>query len=171
MSELTRMIDARQLPPGPIDIKASVAECAALAQRFGLVKVNHLSARITLTRDGPTVRAAGRINADIVQSCAVSAEDLAVRIHEPVALHFVPANSAPATDGEVELDAEQLDQIEMDGHLFDLGEALAQGLALAIDPYAEGPGAEEARREAGLLEPGDEGPFAGLKALMLKLPD
>ena len=166
MSELIRMIDARQLPPEPIDIKASPTECAALAQRFGLVRVKHLSARITLTRDGPTVRAAGRINADIVQSCAVSAEDLPVRIHEPVALHFVPANSTPATDAEVEIDAEQLDQIEMDGHQFDLGEALAQGLALAIDPYAEGPGAEEARRQAGMLDPSDVGPFAMLKKLL-----
>ena len=166
MSELIRMIDARQLPPEPIDIKASPTECAALAQRFGLVRVKHLSARITLTRDGPTVRAAGRINADIVQSCAVSAEDLPVRIHEPVALHFVPANSTPATDAEVELDAEQLDQIEMDGHQFDLGEALAQGLALAIDPYAEGAGAEEARQQAGMLDPSDVGPFAMLKKLL-----
>ena len=166
MSELTRMFDARQLPPGPIDIKASPAECAALAQRFGLVRIKHLSARITLTRDGPTVRAAGRINADIVQSCAVSAEDLPVRIHEPVALHFVPANSTPATDAEVELAAEQLDQIEMDGHQFDLGEALAQGLALAIDPYAEGPGAEDARAQAGMLDPSDVGPFAMLKKLL-----
>ncbi len=164
MNELTRMIDARQLPPVPLDIKASTEECAALAQRFGLVRVKHLSARITLTRDGPTVRAAGRINADIVQSCAVSAEDLAVRIHEPVALHFVPANSTPATDAEVELAAEQLDQIEMDGHQFDLGEALAQGLALAIDPYAEGPGAEEARQKLAEQEP--SGPFAMLKKLL-----
>ena len=166
MSELIRLIDARQLPPAPFEIKASAAECAALAQRFGLVRVKHLSARITLTRDGPTVRATGQLNADIVQSCAISAEDLPVRIHEPVALHFVPANSTPATDAEVELDAEQLDQIEMDGHQFDLGEALAQGLALAIDPYAEGPSAEAARREAGLLEPGDVGPFAMLKKLL-----
>ena len=166
MSELTRMFDARQLPPGPIEIKASAAECAALAQRFGLVRVKHLSARITVIRDGPTVRAAGQLNADVVQSCAISAEDLPVRIHEPVALHFVPANSTPATDAEVELDAEMLDQIEMDGHQFDLGEALAQGLALAIDPYAEGPGAEEARRQAGLLEPGQVGPFSELKKLL-----
>lgn len=166
MSELTRMFDARQLPPEPIEIKASTAECAALAQRFRLVRIKHLSARITLTRDGPTVRAAGQLNADVVQSCAISAEDLPVRIHEPVALHFVPANSTPATDAEVELDAEMLDQIEMDGHQFDLGEALAQGLALAIDPYAEGPGAAEARRQAGLLEPGQVGPFAELKKLL-----
>lgn len=164
MSELTRMIDARQLPPEPIDIKASREECAALAQRFGLVRVKHLSARITLTRDGPTVRAGGRINADIVQSCAISAEDLPVRIHEPVALHFVPAHSVPATDAEVELDAEQLDQIEMDGHQFDLGEALAQGLALAIDPYLEGPGAEAARQKLAEQEP--SGSFAMLKKLL-----
>ena len=166
MSELTRVFDARQLPPGPVEIKASAEERAALAQRFGLVRVKHLSARITLTRDGPTVRAAGQLNADVVQSCAISAEDLPVRIHEPVALHFVPANSTPAIDAEVELDAEMLDQIEMDGHQFDLGEALAQGLALAIDPYAEGPGAEEARRQAGLLEPGQVGPFGELKKLL-----
>ena len=166
MSELTRMIDSRQLPPAPLEIKATPEECTALAQRFGLVKVKHLSARITLTRDGPTVRAAGQINADIVQSCAISAEDLAVRIHEPVALHFVPANSSPTTDTEVELDAEMLDQIEMDGQLFDLGEAIAQGLGLAIDPYAEGPGADEARRK--LREPDTAGPFAALKDLLGK---
>jgi uncharacterized metal-binding protein YceD (DUF177 family) len=158
------MIDARQLPPDPIEVRASAEECTALAQRFGLVRVKHLSARITLTRDGPTVRAAGQLNADIVQGCAISAEDLPVRIHEPVALHFVPANSTRATDAEVELAAEQLDQIEMDGHQFDLGEALAQGLALAIDPYAEGPGAVEARQKLAEQEP--SGPFAMLKKLL-----
>ena len=164
MSELTRMIDARQLPAGAFEVKATAEECTALAKRFGLVKVKHLSAQITLTKDGPSVRAVGRLMADVVQSCAVSAEDLHVRIHEPVALHFVPAGSVPATDEEIELDAEMLDQIEMDGHLFDLGEALAQGLALAIDPYAEGPGADEARRKLAEQEP--SGPFAMLKKLL-----
>ncbi len=164
MSELSRVIDARQLPGEPIEIKASAAECAALAQRFGLVKVKHLSARITLTRDGPSVRAAGQLNADIVQSCAVSADDLPVRIHEPVALQFVPAHAAQAE--EIELEAEMLDEIEMDGQQFDLGEALAQGLALAIDPYAEGSGAAEVRRKLAEQEP--SGPFAALKDLLGK---
>ena len=164
MSELVRIIDARQLPPEPLEIKASPEECAALAQRFDLVRVKHLSARIILTRDGPSVRAKGQLNADVVQSCAVSAEDLPVRIHEPVALQFVPANAVQAE--EIELDAEMLDQIEMDGHQFDLGEAIAQGLGLAIDPYLEGPGAEEARRKLAEQEP--SGPFAGLKDLLGK---
>ena len=164
MSELSRMIDARQLPPEPLEIKATSEECTALAKRFDLVRVKHLSARITLTRDGPSVRAAGQLNADVVQSCAISAEDLPVRIHEPIALHFVPANAEQAE--EIELDAEMLDEIEMDGHQFDIGEAVAQTLGLAIDPYLEGPGAEEARRKLAQQEP--SGPFAGLKDLLKK---
>ena len=164
MSELSRVIDARQLPAEPVEIKATPEECAALAQRFDLVRVKHLSARITLTRDGPSVRAAGQLNADVVQSCAISAEDLAVRIHEPIALHFVPAQAAQAE--EIELDAEMLDEIEMDGQQFDLGEALAQTLGLAIDPYLEGPGAAEARRTLAEQEP--SGPFAALKDLLGK---
>ena len=49
--------------------------------------------------------------------------------------------------------------------MFDLGEAVAQDLALAIDPYAVGPGAERARKEAGLLDEAAAGPFAALEAL------
>ncbi len=164
MSELLRVVDARQLPAEPLEIKATPEECAALAERFDLVRVKHLSARIKLTRDGPSVRATGQLKADIVQSCAVSAEDLPVRIHEPIALHFVPAQAAQAE--EIELDAEMLDEIEMDGQQFDLGEAVAQTLGLAIDPYLEGPGAAEARRTLAEQEP--TGPFAALKDLLGK---
>lgn len=166
MSEMSRLIDARQLPEKPVEITASAAECAALAKRFDLVAVRQLSARITLTPDGQTVRARGVLDADVVQSCAISAEELEVGIHEPVELQFVP----PAGDlpEELELDAEMLDQVEMEGSRFDLGEALAQTLGLAIDPYLEGPGAEEARRRAGLLDPSDASPFAALKDMFKK---
>ncbi len=166
MSEMSRLIDARQLPEKPVEVTASAAECEALAERFDLVAVRQLSARITLTPDGQTVRARGVLDADVVQSCAVSAEELEVGVHEPVELQFVP----PATDlpEELELEAEMLDQIEMEGGRFDLGEALAQTLGLAIDPYLEGPGAEEARRRAGLLDPSDASPFAALKDMFKK---
>jgi uncharacterized metal-binding protein YceD (DUF177 family) len=166
MSEMSRLIDARNLPEGPLDISASTEECAALAQRFDLVAVRQLTARITLTPDGQTVRAHGVLDADVVQSCAVSAEELEVGIHEPVELQFVPpAKDLPA---EMELEPEMLDQIEMEGGRFDLGEALAQTLGLAIDPYLEGPNAEEARRKAGLLDPSDTSPFAALKDMFKK---
>ncbi|MFM5923472.1 MAG: YceD family protein [Novosphingobium sp.] len=165
MSEFERIYDAQRLPAGEQQLEASEAERAALAARFGLVAVKALSAQITLIADGPTVRATGRMQADVVQSCAVSGEDLAVRIAEPIALHFVPASDTPLGD-EIELEAQDLDEIEMDAARFDLGEAVAQSMALGIDPYLEGPGAAEARRKAGIVSEGEAGPFAVLKGLL-----
>ncbi|MGE8143351.1 YceD family protein [Novosphingobium sp. NPDC080210] len=165
MSELSRPYDATRLPTAEQVIEASAEECAALAQRFGLVAVKSLAARITLKADGPTVRATGQLKADVVQSCAVSGEDLPVKIAEPIALHFVPPADSPESEEEIELEAEDLDEIEMEGTRFDLGEAVAQSLALAIDPYLEGPGAEEVRK-AGLLGQAESSPFAALKGLI-----
>lgn len=165
MSELSRPYDATRLPAAEQVIEASAEECAVLARRFGLVAVQSLAARIMLKADGPTVRATGQLKADVVQSCAVSGEDLPVKIAEPIALHFVPPADSPESEEEIELEAEDLDEIEMEGTRFDLGEAVAQSLALAIDPYLEGPGAEEVRK-AGLLGQGESSPFAALKGLI-----
>lgn len=165
MSELAHWIDARHLPAAPVRVEADAAQCAALAQRFGLVTVDSLAGEFALEPDGKAVRASGRITAQIVQSCAISGEDLPVLIDEPLALRFVPEGTAPRPDEELELDAEDCDEIAMDGTRFDLGEALAQSLALAIDPYAVGPEAEEARRKAGIVDEGASGPFAALAGL------
>lgn len=165
MSEFERFLDARHLPAGTVELTASPAECTALAARFDLVAVERLEARVKLDPEGTALRAAGRLSADIVQSCAVSGENLAVRIDEPVALRFVTATIAPADDEEIEFGAGDVDEIEFDGTRFDLGEALAQSLALAIDPFATGPGADEARRRAGLVDEAAAGPFAVLKGL------
>lgn len=165
MSEFERRFDIRHLPAAAAELTATPAECAALAARFGLVAVERFDATIALSADGPTVRAEGRLRAAVVQSCAVSGEDLAVRIDEPVMLRFVPAVTAPAGEAEIELAADDPDEIEFDGNRFDLGEALAQGLALTIDPFAVGPGADEARRRAGLLGEAASGPFAALARL------
>ena len=43
--------------------------------------------------------------------------------------------------------------------------AVAQSLALAIDPFLTGPEADEARRTAGIGTPEEQGPFAALKGL------
>jgi uncharacterized metal-binding protein YceD (DUF177 family) len=165
VSEFERIYDIRHLPAAAAELTATPAECAALAARFGLVAIERFDATIALGKDGPAVRAEGRLRAAVVQSCAVSGEDLPVRIDEPVALHFVPAVTAPTGETEIELAADDPDEIEFDGNRFDLGEALAQGLALAIDPFAVGPGADGARRRAGLLGEAASGPFAVLAKL------
>ncbi|HEX4848662.1 MAG TPA: DUF177 domain-containing protein, partial [Novosphingobium sp.] len=168
-SEFSRTYDPRLLPGSAVELAATEAECAALAKRFGLVRIDRLSATVDLEREANGASAKGRLTAAIVQSCAVSGEDLPVSIDEPVSLHFVPAGAPSSPDEEIELEEAELDEIEFTGSLFDLGEALAQTLALAIDPYAIGPNAEEARRKAGLLDKDTSGPFAALAAL--KKPD
>ena len=161
--EFSRSFDVRQVEGKSVRLVASEAERTALTRRFGLVSISRLEADILLEREGTAVKANGKLSADIVQSCAVSGEDLAVAIDEPIALRFVPETEA--TEEEVELEASELDQIPYSGTAFDLGEAVAQSLALAIDPYAVGPGADRARTQAGLLDEAASGPFAALAAL------
>lgn len=170
-SEFQRLVKARPLPAEPLAIEASAAERAALARRFGLPRVDSLRATVTLEQDGKAVRASGRFEAAIVQTCAISGEDFEVALGEPLALRFVE-QSAIAADGEseeieIELSGEDLDEIEYRGDSFDLGEAVAQSLGLAIDPYAEGPGADAARKAAGIASDEEpSGPLAeALRAL------
>ena len=167
LSELSRWIAVRQCEGRTVEVVADAAECERLAERFDLVSVDSLEAEAVLGRDGNAITAQGRLRAAIVQSCAVSGEDLPAMIDEPLALRFVAdAAVAPASpDEEVELDAEDCDEIVYSGDRFDLGEAVAQSLALAIDPFATGPQAERIRKEVGLEEPGRENPFAALKGL------
>ena len=166
--EFSRTVDIRQSDGSRQKLTANEAERAALAHRFGLVRIDSLDADVTLERSGSIVSVSGSLTARIVQSCAVSAEDLPVSIHEELSFRFVPASDHGQLDQEIELEPEQLDEIEYSGSVFDLGEAVAQGLALAIDPFATGEQAEEARRSSGLLDEQDTGPFAALKGLKLK---
>lgn len=168
MTEFSRTYDPRQLPGSEVQIAADTAERAALAKRFDLVRIDRLEARIVLERADLGALANGTMDAAWVQSCAVSGEDLPITVREPIRLHFVPASPTGTPAEEIELAADELDEIVYEGSLFDLGEALAQSLALAIDPYAVGPDAEEARRKAGLLDQASSGPFAALAALKQK---
>lgn len=172
-AELSRMIRTRPLPGEVIVIEASAAECAALAARFGVSAVASLRAEVALEAKPKAIRATGRLKAAIIQPCAVSGEDFPVTIDEPLDLRFVESagRPAPAADEEIEiaLEADDCDEIEYAGDMFDLGEAVAQSLGLAIDPYAEGPGADAARRAAGIVQEGEQlGPLADLLAAFKK---
>ena len=166
--EFSRLVDVRQSDRKHMRLEASESERAALARRFGLVRIDRLEAELDLDRDGSNVAVSGRLSAELVQSCAVSGEDLPVAIDEPVVLHFVPASAAHAPEVELDIDSSEIDEIEYEGSLFDLGEAVAQTMALSIDPFATGPQAEEARRKAGLADETASGPFAALAALKPK---
>nr|WP_166179676.1 YceD family protein [Altererythrobacter segetis] len=161
--EFSRLVDRRHLKAAPLRVVASETERKALARRFSLIAIDRLEAELSLEADGEAVDAGGTLWAEIVQACAVTGNDLPVTIEEPLALRFVP--EAPVTVEELELEEEQLDEIPYAGTSFDLGEAVAQSLALAIDPFATGPEADRVRKEKGLLDEAAAGPFAALAAL------
>lgn len=173
--EFSRPIKVRSLPAKPIEMEAGETERAGLAARFGLSGVDALSADITLEESGKAIVATGTLYAEIVQACAVSGEDFEVTVEEPLALRFVEESDAdrePALEEgeiEIELSADELDEIVYTGDTFDLGEAVAQSLGLAIDPYAEGPGADAARARAGITsDDAPSGPLAEALAALKK---
>lgn len=161
--EFSRPFDIRRLARQPVALEANADERAALAQRFGLIAVHRLTATLELEARGDEVCATGTLRAEWVQSCAVSGEDLPMATKEDISLRFVPMARLEASeeDEEIELEEDQLDEIGYEGTSFDLGEAVAQSLALAIDPYATGPHADEIRRRHALEAEGEtDGPLA-----------
>ncbi len=163
--EFSRPVDVRQAEGKHMQLTANPQECAALARRFGLVRIERLAAELVLSRVENGAEGRGQLKAAIVQTCAVSGEDLPVKIDEPIFFRFVSAEGELRPDEEVEISLDDCDEIEFSGTMIDVGEAVAQSLALAIDPFAVGPNAEQVRRKAGLLDEGAAGPFAALAAL------
>lgn len=163
--EFSRIIDIRQVNDDPIVLAPNEAERKRLAARFQISAVEAMQATISLKREGDAVEAKGHLDASIVQACAVSGEDFPVTISEAIALRFIPPGQGHAPDEEIEITADDCDEIEYEGTSFDLGEAVAQSLALAIDPFAEGPDADKARAEHNLGGDVATGPFAALAAL------
>lgn len=163
--EFSRPFDIRGITAEPVNLAADEQERAALAERFGLISIGELAAVLSLEANGEEISAKGTLTASFVQSCAVSGDDLPMQIDEEITLRFVPAATLEASeeDEEIELEEEELDEIGYEGTSFDLGEAVAQSLALAIDPYATGPEADEARRRHGMVEEGEgDGPLADM---------
>lgn len=169
--ELSRTIKLRPLPADPVVVEADASEREALAKRFGVHSIDSLSATVELENDGKAVLASGMLMARLQQDCAISGDPFDVSISEPLALRFIeqdrPDPALSEEEIEVELAADELDEIEYSGDSFDLGEAIAQSLGLAIDPYAEGPHADATRKQAGLGSDDEpSGPLAeALKAL------
>lgn len=153
-----------------VPVEANEAECAALARRFGLIALDRLSATVRLSRDGQTVLATGRIAAAVTQPCVATAEPVPALIDEPFRLRFVPDEAATESE-EIELSADDCDTVVYTGGEIDIGEAVAETLALALDPFPRSPDAAATLKAAGVVQEDEveTGPFAALKALRDKL--
>jgi uncharacterized metal-binding protein YceD (DUF177 family) len=158
--EFSRILPLGRIPPAGREeaLRATPEECAALARRFGIEAVTSLEARLVLRPEpGGGVVVTGTLAAGVVQACVVSLEPVAQTVREEVLLRLLAPGEEPSEDPEAP------DEIPIEGDAVDLGEAMAEQLALALDPY---PRAPEARLPGeGEAEGAARGPFAALAAL------
>lgn len=148
-----------------VELNADEAERGRIGDRLGLRSLDRLEAHATLERKGEVVRARGRLKASLRQSCVVTDEPVDTHADEPFDIYFLPEPATPGGDEEVELVGTDCDVVFHDGASIDLGSAIADTLALAIDPYPRSAGAEAALKEAGVLSEAEAGPFAALAKL------
>jgi uncharacterized metal-binding protein YceD (DUF177 family) len=148
-----------------IEIIADEAERGRIAERLGLRSLDRLDAHATLERKGEVVRARGRIKASLCQSCVVTGDPVDTHADEPFDIYFLPEPTARSSDEEVELVDSDCDVVFHDGSAIDLGSAIADTLALGLDPYPRSAGAQAVLKEAGVLSEEEAGPFAALAKL------
>ena len=148
-----------------LELAADDAERAAIARRLGLQSLGRLTAHVTLARTGDVVRAEGRLTAALDQSCVVTGEPVAAHIDEPFAIQFTPGPKVGGPDEEIELNEADCDTVFHDGAVIHLGDALADTLALSLDPYPRSAGADAVIREAGIISEEQASPFAVLAKL------
>lgn len=153
-----------------IQLSADEAARAGLMARFDLAALDCLKAEISLAHDAKGVVATGRFTADLAQYCIASHDPVPAQMDEAVHIRFI---AEPVMSGEVELEleADDCDTMFHDGQIIDLGEAVAQSLGLALNPYPRSPEAEKMLKAAGVKSEEDVAPtgaLAGLKDLLAK---
>jgi uncharacterized metal-binding protein YceD (DUF177 family) len=148
-----------------LELSADESERAAIAERLGLPSIKCLNAQVTLSRSGETIRADGRLAASLDQSCVVTGDPVAAHVDERFAIQFVAEPKDGGPDDEIELGEADCDTVFYDGAMIDLGEALADTLALSLDPYPRSAGADAALKEAGVMSEEEASPFAVLAKL------
>lgn len=138
-------------------LAADAKELAALATRMQLPALHELRAEIRATPwRGGGMKLEGGLVADVEQVSVISLEPFRQTVTLPIVRYFLPAGSvAPETEED---DADPIQHGSID-----LGEVVAETLALELDPYPRKPGETFAAHvESDEAEPQKESPFAAL---------
>lgn len=170
--EFSRPIRIDQLPSklSRHRLEADEAERTALAERFDLVALDSLTAEIEInppTRRG-LVRLQGRLKASVVQTCVVTLAPVPALVEAPFSLTFGPAVEEESDEIDLTWGGEDPPDPIEDGKI-DLGEVVAEHLALALDPFPRAPGATfDPLPEADEVPAPKASPFSALAALRQK---
>lgn len=152
----------------PVGIAADEGERAALARRFNLLTLDRLEADYSLAEENGAIVGRGRVRADLSQPCTATGQAVPESIDTDFLLRFVREDEQAGEGDELELDAQDCDIIGYDGQVIDMGEAVAETLALSMTPFPRSPDADAFLREAGVLSEDQASPFAALLSLKTK---
>ncbi|MBL8705484.1 MAG: DUF177 domain-containing protein [Rhodospirillales bacterium] len=127
-----------------VTIEATPAERAALTARLGLVSLEALTARCRLRQvAGGMIELKASFEAAVTQQCVVSLEPFPARVADEFTQRYAldPQRLRKLVDDAEMFDPEADDPPEAlaEGGI-DLGEAVAQQLAVALDPFPRAPG-------------------------------
>lgn len=145
-----------------IHLVADEASRSGLMARFDLAALDSLEADISLQTEAADVIATGRFAARLAQYCVASNDPVPAALNEPIHIRFVPE---PTVGGELELEADDCETMFHDGQTIDLGEAVAQSLGLALDPYPRSPEAGKILKAAGVKSEEEAAPLGALASL------
>ncbi|KFL48213.1 hypothetical protein IL54_3642 [Sphingobium sp. ba1] len=168
--EFSRPIKVDQIGrlAGSVHIAAKTDERMALMRRFGLIALDRLEADYGLSEDNGAIVARGRIRATLSQPCVATGLPVPEQIDSDFLLRFIVEGTDVIDSDELELDVEDCDTIGYDGQIIDMGEAVAETMALVMAPYPRSPDADAYLKEVGVLNEDQTGPFAALLALKNK---
>ena len=168
---LSRPMAVAGLAETALDVEADAEEREALARHLGLVSLERLEAALLISPEGGMIGVRGTLHAELTQSCVVTLEPVKSRIDASIQRLFGPNDRDGAGDEDVELTLESDDSPDpiIDG-VIDVGHAVAEQLALEIDPFPRAPGADFGGFKSEETGKGKgRGAFAALAALKDKL--
>lgn len=150
-------------------IEATPAECEALARRFDLQSLSGLKAKVKILRvsEGNILRVEGDFEADVIQTCVVSLQGVPADVKGHFDTYFTE-DGKEVFEGDDELDTdleEAFPDLVINNGQLDIGELVAQYLALDLDPYPRAPGVSLAAQMSELGGDTKNRPFTVLKNL------
>lgn len=175
--EFSLAVTTHDVPPSGKELvfEADSRTLQALARRYGVVEVSSLRGRGKVRpfrKAGLTLDCT--FKAEVVQNCVVTLEPVRQTVEESFTRRYLPAHmiepemSEASTGAEIVFDAVAEDAPEpMTGNGIDVGEAVAEQLALAIDPYPRRAGTAFNRPREGSDDASESkpNPFAVLEKL------
>jgi len=167
--EFSRPVTVESLKIGKSErkITATPEECASLAKRFNLLALDNLNANLILIRKGQggsaRLAVSGRLNATVCQSCVITLDPVSMEIDTEFAAMFDIAAGDDQSESDVDLQIDDDVEPIIEG-IVDLGELVAQNLAVEIDPFPRKEDADSSEIIPKTTE-NDANPFSVLKKL------